>query len=51
LTDQLPPPEKHIRAAHVGRKLPELSTLERHCWVEASEGMAFAALAELVICV
>lgn len=48
---EVPPPEKQIRVAYFARKLPELSMAERHRWVELSEGLPFAALAELVISV
>jgi ATPase family associated with various cellular activities (AAA) len=44
-------PDEHVRDAYFARKLPELSTAERRDWVAASEGLPFAALAELVISV
>ncbi len=47
----VPPPSAHIRAAYFARKLPEHSAEERRRWVDLSEGLPFAALAEMVISV
>jgi SpoVK/Ycf46/Vps4 family AAA+-type ATPase len=44
-------PDGRSRGAYFERKLPELSTDERQRWVELSEGLTFAALAELIISV
>ena len=40
-----------LREAYFGRKLPSLSSAELARWVEASDGLPFAALAELIISV
>jgi len=47
----VPPPNAHIRSAYFARKLPEYSAEERQRWVDLSEGLPFAALAEMVISV
>jgi hypothetical protein len=44
-------PDARCRKAYFARKIPELSSEERRQWVRASEGLTFAALAELVISV
>jgi hypothetical protein len=44
-------PDARFRAAYFARKMPEQSEEERHHWVRLSEGLPFAALAELVISV
>jgi ATPase family associated with various cellular activities (AAA) len=44
-------PDALVREAYFGRKLPELERSELARWVEASEGLPFAALTELVISV
>jgi hypothetical protein len=44
-------PDELLRAAFFARKLPELSPAERQRWVGLTEGLPFAALAELVISV
>jgi hypothetical protein len=44
-------PDARLREAYFARKLPELSDDELDRWVEASEGLPFAALAELIISV
>jgi hypothetical protein len=44
-------PDARMRDAYFARKLPELSESDRERWVEASNGLPFAALAELVISV
>ena len=44
-------PDEHFRDAYLARKLPEQPTAERARWVELTEGLPFAALAELVISV
>ncbi len=44
-------PDEGVRRAYFARKLPELSARELQAWVEASEGLPFAALAELLISV
>lgn len=48
---RLESPDARLREAYFARKLPEQLPEERRAWVEASEGMTFAALAELVISV
>jgi AAA+ superfamily predicted ATPase len=42
-------PEARLRAAYFARKLPEQPAAEREYWVGLTEGLSFAALAELVI--
>src|SRR5262249_43232480 len=42
-------PDERLRAAYFARKLPDLSADERAKWVKLTEGLPFAALAELVI--
>jgi SpoVK/Ycf46/Vps4 family AAA+-type ATPase len=44
-------PDARMREAYFGRKLPELEPAELSRWVELSEGLPFAALAELIISV
>jgi len=44
-------PDRHIRSAYFAQKLPDLTLAERVRWVDLSEGLPFAALAELVISV
>ncbi len=44
-------PDAKLRDAYFVRKLPELSSEERGRWVDLSEGLPFAALAELIISV
>jgi hypothetical protein len=44
-------PDARFRDAYFSRKLPELAAEERARWVELTEGLPFAALAELVISV
>jgi hypothetical protein len=42
-------PDARLRTAYFARKMPDQSTVERAKWVELSEGLQFAALAEMVI--
>jgi SpoVK/Ycf46/Vps4 family AAA+-type ATPase len=44
-------PEAPLRAAYFAAKMPHLPAEERERWVDLSEGLPFAALAELVISV
>jgi SpoVK/Ycf46/Vps4 family AAA+-type ATPase len=44
-------PEARIRRTYFTRKLPDLAAQELERWVELTEGLSFAALAELVISV
>jgi hypothetical protein len=44
-------PGARLRAAYFARKLPEQSAAERQRWVELTDGLSFAALAEVVISV
>jgi hypothetical protein len=44
-------PDARLREAYFGRKLSSLSSAELGRWVEVSEGLPFAALAELIISV
>lgn len=44
-------PDARIRAAYFDRKVPELNKSELAKWVELSDGLPFAALAEMVISV
>lgn len=44
-------PDERLRQAYFKRKLPELSAAEMRSWVKLSEGLPFAALAELIISV
>jgi hypothetical protein len=44
-------PDAAMRERYFGRKVPELSAAELRRWVELSDGLPFAALAELVISV
>jgi hypothetical protein len=48
---KVPAPDRHIREAYFARKLTDHSAAERNRWVDLSEGLPFAALAELVISV
>jgi hypothetical protein len=44
-------PEEPVRRAYFSRKMADLRGHELQAWVEASEGLPFAALAELIISV
>ncbi len=44
-------PEGRLRAAYFAKKMPDLSAAERAQWVDLTDGLSFAALAELVISV
>ena len=44
-------PDAKLREAYFARKLPAQTRAERACWVELSDGLPFAALAELIISV
>jgi hypothetical protein len=44
-------PDESVRRAYFSRKMPELERDELQAWVEVSEGLPFAALAELIISV
>jgi SpoVK/Ycf46/Vps4 family AAA+-type ATPase len=44
-------PDARMREAYLGRKVPELTAAELARWVELSDGLPFAALAEMVISV
>jgi SpoVK/Ycf46/Vps4 family AAA+-type ATPase len=44
-------PTAAMRQAYFRKKLPELESSELECWVKQTEGLSFAALAELVISV
>jgi SpoVK/Ycf46/Vps4 family AAA+-type ATPase len=44
-------PDSRLREAYFTRKVPDMSSDECRVWVEASEGLSFAALAELIISV
>jgi SpoVK/Ycf46/Vps4 family AAA+-type ATPase len=44
-------PDAGLRDGYFARKVPELSAAERAHWVKLTEGLQFAALAELVISV
>ncbi len=44
-------PDARARDAYFARKLPELFAEERRRWVDISEGLTFAAMAELIISV
>jgi SpoVK/Ycf46/Vps4 family AAA+-type ATPase len=44
-------PDARLREAYYRKKLPELSESELNRWVELSDGLPFAALAELIISV
>jgi len=44
-------PEEQVRRAYFSRKMPELRGTDLQAWVEASESLPFAALAELIISV
>jgi SpoVK/Ycf46/Vps4 family AAA+-type ATPase len=44
-------PDARFRDAYLARKLGQVSAVERARWVELTEGLPFAALAELVISV
>ncbi len=42
-------PDARLREAFFARKLPQQPSDERQAWIAASEGMSFAALAEMII--
>ncbi len=44
-------PDEQVRRAYFARKMPQLREAELQAWVEASAGLPFAALAELLISV
>ncbi len=44
-------PDARVRAAYFGRKVPDMAVKELGKWVEVSDGLPFAALAEMVISV
>jgi hypothetical protein len=44
-------PDARLRDAYFARKLPDLFAQERRRWVDLTEGLTFAALAELIISV
>ncbi|MCI0462393.1 MAG: AAA family ATPase [Gemmataceae bacterium] len=44
-------PDERLRGAYFARKMPDQPPAERERWVRLSEGLSFAALAELVISV
>ncbi len=44
-------PDARLRQAYLARKVPEQDPEERRQWVEKTEGLTFAALAELIISV
>ena len=44
-------PDARVRDAYFARKVPDLTVAERAKWVDLSDGLPFAALAELVISV
>lgn len=44
-------PDARLRQAYFARKLPELDRVELDLWVELSDGLPFAALAEMIISV
>lgn len=44
-------PDERLRAAYFARKLPEQSPEERQRWAQLTDGLPFAALAELIISV
>ncbi len=48
---KIEPPDARLREAYFARKLPEQSTQERRRWVQLTDGLPFASLAELVISV
>jgi hypothetical protein len=48
---KIEPPDARLREAYFARKLPELSEQERRQWVQLTDGLPFASLAELVISV
>src|SRR5262249_21715662 len=48
---RIDPPDARLRAAYFAGKLREQPAVERARWVELTEGLPFAALAELVISV
>jgi SpoVK/Ycf46/Vps4 family AAA+-type ATPase len=48
---RIDPPDARARDAYFARKLPDLFAEERRRWVDISEGLTFAALAELIISV
>ncbi|MEX0819845.1 MAG: AAA family ATPase, partial [Pirellulaceae bacterium] len=48
---RIDPPDDRLRSAYLTRKLPDQPAEERRRWVELTQGLTFAALAELVISV
>jgi SpoVK/Ycf46/Vps4 family AAA+-type ATPase len=44
-------PDAPLRDAYFTRKLPDLAAADRRRWVELTEGLTFAALAEVIISV
>lgn len=48
---RIDPPDERLRHAYLARKLPDQPAAERRRWAELTEGLTFAALAELVISV
>jgi hypothetical protein len=44
-------PDGRVREAYFGRKVPDLSAAELRAWVGLTDGLPFAALAEMVISV
>jgi SpoVK/Ycf46/Vps4 family AAA+-type ATPase len=48
---RIEPPDARLREAYFARKLPEQAPEERRRWAELTDGLPFAALAELVISV
>jgi AAA+ superfamily predicted ATPase len=44
-------PDERVRQAYFAKKMPDLPATELRAWVELSEGLPFAALAELIISV
>jgi SpoVK/Ycf46/Vps4 family AAA+-type ATPase len=48
---KIEPPDEKVRHAYFARKLPDLATSERQQWVSLTDGLPYAALAEMVISV
>jgi SpoVK/Ycf46/Vps4 family AAA+-type ATPase len=48
---QIESPDVRLREAYFARKMPEQSPAERKLWVRLSDGLPFAALAEMIISV
>lgn len=48
---RIDPPDDRLRSEYLTRKLPDQSAEVRRRWVELTQGLTFAALAELVISV